>query len=56
MKMQKIENQLGRIFYAIYECEHCGHEKLWPGYDDDHFRRSIPRMRCPECGRRGEDD
>jgi len=52
MKIQRIESQSRRDFYAIYECECCGYTKRGSGYDDDNFHRNvIPQMKCPKCGR-----
>lgn len=57
MKIQKIESQSRRDFYAIYECEHCGHTKQGCGYDDDNFHRNvIPEMKCPKCGKVSSED
>jgi len=51
MKIKTIESQSRRDFYAIYECEHCGHEERGSGYDDDNFHRNvIPAMKCKKCG------
>lgn len=52
MKIQKITSQRRRDFYAIYECEHCGHTVKDGGYDDDNFHRNvIPTMKCPKCAK-----
>ena len=52
MKIQKIENQIRRDFYAIYECEHCGDRVRKPGYDDANFHANvIPNMKCEKCGK-----
>lgn len=58
MKIKKIVSQHRRDFYAIYECEHCGHEtKESSGYDDSHFHQNvIPAMVCPACGKTAGDD
>jgi len=57
MKIQKIESQHRRDFYAIYECEHCGHTGRGSGYDDDHFHRNvIPAMKCGHCGKTAPDN
>lgn len=39
-------------FYAIMECEHCGHtQENKTGYDDDYYHNSvIPAMKCKACG------
>ena len=57
MKIKKIESQSRRDFYAIYECEHCGHMNRESGYDDDNFHRNvIPKMKCGECGKTSPED
>ena len=57
MKIKRIDSQYRRDFYAIYECEHCGHEHRASGYDDDNFHRNvIPAMKCPACGKTAGDD
>ena len=57
MKIQKIESQSRRDFYAIYECEHCGFTKRGYGYDDDNFHRNvIPTMKCDKCGEIASED
>jgi transcription elongation factor Elf1 len=51
MKIKSIISQNRRDFTAIYECEHCGHEKKGSGYDDRYFHsKVIPEMKCDECG------
>ena len=51
MKIKSIENQNRRDFFAIYECEHCGHEHRGSGYDDANFHQNvIPGIECGECG------
>jgi transcription elongation factor Elf1 len=57
MKIKKITSQHRRDFYAIYECEHCGHEENGSGYDDDNFHRNvIPDMACEKCGKKAGED
>lgn len=57
MKIKTIESQSRRDFYAIYECEHCGHTKRGSGYDDDNFHRNvIPAMKCEKCGKKAPED
>ena len=52
MKIKTTTNQCRRDFWAIYECEHCGHEEKGSGYDDTYFHHNvIPKMECPECGK-----
>lgn len=57
MKIKKIENQIRRDFFAVYECEHCGHTIRGSGYDDDNFHRNvIPKMKCEKCGKAAAGD
>ena len=57
MKIKEITNQSRRDFYAIYECEHCGHTHQGSGYDDDNFHRNvIPNMKCEKCDKKASDD
>jgi len=57
MRILKIEDQIRRDFWAIYECEHCGHTKRGSGYDDDNFHRNIiPSMKCEKCGKTASED
>lgn len=57
MKIKKITSQHRRDFYAIYECEHCGHEEESSGYDDAYFHQSvIPEMKCSKCGKTAAED
>jgi len=58
MKIQKINSQSRRDFWADMVCEHCGHiEKNVSGYDDDFFHRNvIPNMECKQCGKKASDD
>ena len=52
MKIKEITSQHRRDFYAIYECEHCGHTYKGSGYDDTNFHVNvIPKMKCPKCGK-----
>lgn len=57
MKIKKITRQHRRDFYAIYQCEHCGHETdEKSGYDDRNYHDNvIPKMECPECGETAPD-
>lgn len=57
MKIKTIESQYRRDFYAIYECENCGHEERASGYDDSYFHQNvIPAMKCKKCGASASDD
>ena len=52
MRIKGIESQSRRDFYALYECEHCGHTERGSGYDDDNFHRNVvPSMACKKCGK-----
>ena len=57
MRIQKIESQTRRDFYAIYECEHCGFTKQGSGYDDDNFHQNvIPQMKCEKCDKTADEN
>ncbi|MDR1222353.1 MAG: hypothetical protein LBL07_05685 [Tannerella sp.] len=57
MKINKINSQNRRDFYATYECEHCGNTKDGSGYDDDYFHsKVIPAMKCEKCGKTAAED
>lgn len=57
MKIKTITSQIRRDFQAIYECEHCGHEKRSGGYDDANFHENvIPNMTCEKCGEKAPSD
>ena len=58
MKIKKILNQIRRDFWAIYECEHCGHETdKKSGYDDSYFHiEVIPKMKCDKCGKTASEE
>jgi hypothetical protein len=51
MKIIEITDQHRRDFYAIYECEGCGHKtKAESGYDDRNFHDNvIPNIKCERC-------
>lgn len=53
MKIKEITGQHRRDFWAIYECEGCGHTtKESSGYDDRNFHDNvIPKMVCESCGK-----
>ncbi len=57
MRIKDITSMHRRDFYAIYECEHCGHEEEDSGYDDAYFHEKvIPNMKCKECGKTSSED
>lgn len=57
MKIIEITSQHRRDFWAIYACEHCGHEEKGSGYDDEHFHKNvIPAMKCTKCGETAPED
>lgn len=57
MRIKEITSQSRRDFYAIYECEHCGHTHKSHGYDDDNFHRNVvPKMKCEKCGKAAAED
>lgn len=54
MRIKHRYRQHRRDFWAIYVCEHCGHETDSTGYDDAYFHQNvIPAMKCAECGKAG---
>jgi len=57
MKIKRFTYRNRRDFKAIFECEHCGHEKEDWGYDDANFHQNvIPDMECPKCGKKANAD
>lgn len=47
--------QYRRDFTALFVCEHCGHGRKGPGYDDDHFHHQvIPEMVCERCNKKAD--
>lgn len=57
MRIKKITDQIRRDFWAIYECEHCGHEEKGTGYDDTYFHQHvIPKRKCGNCGKTAGED
>lgn len=58
MKIKTIISQNRRDFFAIMECEHCGHTELNKyGYDDDNYHSNvIPAMVCKGCGKTAPSD
>ncbi len=56
MRIKEITSQHRRDFQAVYECEHCGHEKNGSGYDDTYFHtKVVPVMTCESCGKIAND-
>lgn len=52
MRIKQITSQHRRDFYAVYECEWCGHTFKASGYDDRHYHENVvPGMTCSECGK-----
>lgn len=58
MRIKEIKQRMGRDFWAIYECEHCGHTTgKQSGYNDANFHENvIPNMVCKKCGLKGGGD
>lgn len=57
MKIKEIKSQNRRDFYAVFECEHCGHTMERSGYDDEYFHKHvIPDMVCPVCGKKAPEN
>jgi transcription elongation factor Elf1 len=51
MRIKEITSQHRRDFWAVFVCEHCGHEEVKSGYDDRNFHENvIPRNPCQKCG------
>jgi transcription elongation factor Elf1 len=56
MRIKKIESQNRRDFYAVYECEGCGHTEKSSGYDDRNFHDNvIPNLVCAKCNKSRND-
>jgi len=53
MKIFKILNEIDSDFWAIYECEYCGHKtEREIGYHDNYFHtKVIPGKFCKKCGK-----
>ena len=53
MKIKQFTMESGKDFYAILECEHCGHlQEMKHGYHDSYFHtKVIPGMVCKVCNR-----
>ena len=57
MKIKKIISQNRRDFVAIFECEHCGYEDEYMGYDDANYHNNvIPDSCCEECGKKSPEN
>lgn len=57
MRIHHKISQSRRDFRAVYECEHCGHQRTDYGYDDENFHRNvIPDMNCEKCGEKAPTD
>lgn len=53
MNIKKITNQLENDIYGILYCEHCGYERKFIGYADDHyFNKVLPSFYCAKCGKK----
>lgn len=52
MRIHHKTHQSNRDFWAVYECEHCGHQQEVSGYGDAFFLYNIiPNMTCASCGK-----
>ena len=50
MKIKEMLQQSRRDFWALFECQFCGHVVEKRGYDDTFYhQRVIPDMKCPKC-------
>ena len=52
MRLKEITDQIRRDFWGIYECESCGHQEIYKGYDDRNFHDNVtPNWKCKNCGK-----
>lgn len=52
MRIKQKLSQNRRDFRAIFECEHCGSESTFEGYDDANYHQNvIPKIKCGKCGK-----
>lgn len=52
MRIKTVTRQHRNDFWAIYECEHCGHQEKGSGYNDHYFHSQvIPNMNCTKCNK-----
>lgn len=50
MKIKAIKSQNRHDLYGTLECEGCGHEQKFVGYDDDNYHRNVvPTIKCGTC-------
>ena len=57
MKIKKIVSQNRRDYVAIMVCEHCGHEQMDNGYDDENYHVNvIPQIECLSCKKKAGPD
>ena len=56
MKIVKIASQNRRDIYGTVECEGCGANQKFAGYDDDNYHRNVvPDIGCKACGKSARD-
>lgn len=56
MKIKDITSQSRRDIYGTMECEGCGHEQKFTGYDDDFYHCSVvPPLVCKSCSKIAND-
>lgn len=56
MKITAITSQSRRDIYGMMQCEGCGHEQKFVGYDDDNYHRNVvPTVVCKSCGKSAKD-
>ena len=56
MKIKTITNQSRRDLYGTMECEGCGHEQKFVGYDDANYHHNVvPKIACKSCGKSATD-
>jgi hypothetical protein len=52
MRIKSIRDQIRNDIFGTLECEHCGAEEKFVGYDDDNYHDNvIPARKCKVCGR-----
>ena len=52
MEIKTITNQLRNDLYGCLECEGCGAEEKFVGYDDSNWHdRVLPARKCKTCGK-----
>lgn len=56
MKITHIRSQSRRDIYGTMQCEGCGHEQKFVGYDDDYYHLNVVhKVACLACGKSAAD-